>query len=109
MQAKSFLEALHGNKTASLALILENEPWTQADVPVEFQLIIAHITSPTTLTENAPTELSKEILLDGHKFVVVNSCLLLFKMVSEYLKCLELLPSLNTDIIQKIVEILQVK
>ncbi|KAL6076905.1 Vacuolar protein sorting-associated protein 54, variant 4 [Balamuthia mandrillaris] len=38
-QSRGFLETFHQNRYASMALILEGENWTQAQVAAEFQLI----------------------------------------------------------------------
>jgi hypothetical protein len=37
----------------------------------------------------------------------VNAALILVKLVGEYLNCLSLIPSLSTDVLQKVVELLR--
>lgn len=53
-------------------------------------------------------EISREIVINGQKFAVVNSALMTVKMLHEYLKCVEELPALDSDILGRIIELLQV-
>ena len=98
----------------SLALMLENESWSQADVATEFQQIADLMVTPNTSMLSLPPSLqdgalTKNLIIGDGKYHVVNSALMLIKMLKEYLQCLEQLPLLSTDILQKIVEILKVK
>jgi vacuolar protein sorting-associated protein 54 len=107
------VDVIHTNRMNSLALMLENESWSQADVATEFQQIVDLMVTPNTSMMSLPASLpdgalTKELNIGDTKYHVVNSSLMLIKMLKEYLQCLEQLPLLSTDILQKIVEILKV-
>ena len=51
--------------------------------------------------------MSRELYVDGKKFSVVNSELMLLKMLKEYLQLVEQLPAVNSEAVQRLVEILQ--
>ena len=42
-QAKSFLNYFHEEKSKQIALLLDNEQWMQADIPIDFQQLIEQI------------------------------------------------------------------
>jgi vacuolar protein sorting-associated protein 54 len=97
-----------------MALTLENETWTQAEVAPEFQELANQLSAgPPLKTETSPEtgadyKLAKELIVNGQKFHVVNSALMLLKMLNDYLQCLEQIPSLTTDILQRLIDLLQV-
>lgn len=38
------MDSFHQNRMSSVALLLENESWSQAEVPSEFQMIVDNLT-----------------------------------------------------------------
>lgn len=66
--------------------------------------------APSTPATPAPPEkdgIRKSIALDGENYKVVNTALMLIKILAEYLQCMERLPALSTDVVHRVVEILQ--
>ncbi|KAI8804520.1 Vps54-like protein-domain-containing protein [Cladochytrium replicatum] len=49
----------------------------------------------------------KYLVLDGEKFYVVNSVLMFLKMLADYLQCVEYIPALTTDVLNRLVELLK--
>ncbi|XP_066279264.1 vacuolar protein sorting-associated protein 54-like isoform X1 [Branchiostoma lanceolatum] len=112
-QANRFVNRFHEERKTKLSLILDSERWKQTDVPVEFQELVNSVDKgvvppPTTkqnaITEKKPTEY---LLVDGQKFAVVGTVLLLLKMVLEYCQCADDLPSATPDILTRLVELLK--
>ncbi|KAI9203421.1 Vps54-like protein-domain-containing protein [Polychytrium aggregatum] len=58
------------------------------------------------IVANGPKTL-KYLILDNEKYYVVISVLLFLKMLTEYMACLDHIPSLTTDVLNRIVEILK--
>jgi len=128
-QAKQFLDTFHSNRLSSLALLLENEDWTQAQVVSEFQHIAAQLCAPPfpldkssthSLDTNSPfhqplsmgevsTDTGKAdvIIVDAENYNVVNTALMLLKILSDYITCMAALPALSADIVHRVIEILQ--
>ncbi|XP_078674296.1 vacuolar protein sorting-associated protein 54-like isoform X2 [Branchiostoma floridae x Branchiostoma belcheri] len=100
-QANRFVNRFHEERKTKLSLILDSERWKQTDVPVEFQDLV---NSVDKVTEKKPTEY---LLVDGQKFAVVGTVLLLLKMVLEYCQCADDLPSATPDILTRLVELLK--
>ena len=44
VQAKAFLNYFHMERTKQLTMLIDNEQWTQADVPIDFQQMVDKIT-----------------------------------------------------------------
>ncbi|XP_035680170.1 vacuolar protein sorting-associated protein 54-like isoform X2 [Branchiostoma floridae] len=100
-QANRFVNRFHEERKTKLSLILDSERWKQTDVPVEFQDLV---NSVDKVTEKKPTEY---LVVDGQKFAVVGTVLLLLKMVLEYCQCADDLPSATPDILTRLVELLK--
>ncbi|KXJ22313.1 Vacuolar protein sorting-associated protein 54 [Exaiptasia diaphana] len=118
-QAKKFVERFHEERRNKLGLILDNERWKQADVPAEFQTLVNSLIDGINPRGKDPKfsldQSSKEIkvststvlIINGEKFVVVGTVLLLLKMIVEYCQCVDDTPMLVTDIMNKLFEILK--
>jgi len=83
--------------------LLDNETWTQTDVPSEFQELANQLTRSPSQSD---LPLAQFIMVENKKYSIVNSAMILLKIILEYLKCLALLPSLNPEILQRLTEIL---
>ncbi|KAJ3050529.1 hypothetical protein HK097_008530 [Rhizophlyctis rosea] len=134
-QAKAFIFHFHEEKSKQMAVLVENEQWAQAQVPVDFQTLTDDIVcerlaklhsdssspdatadespSPSPATpHDAPTPTQREasekfLVIGGQKYFVVGCVLLLLKMLTEYVGCVEFLPALTTDVMNRITEILK--
>ncbi len=114
---KGFLEMFHTNKVSQMSLILDNEQWTQAEVAAEFKDIVLSLLHPSLLQHtdpNAPIsprgakDNQQELVIDGEKFVVLNSELMFFKLIGDYLTCFRKIPLIRPDVIIRIVEMFKV-
>nr|KAG5714456.1 hypothetical protein BaRGS_006902 [Batillaria attramentaria] len=95
-QGNRFVARFHEERKTKLSLILDNERWKQADVPAEFQALVDHITS----TEIKPSE---TLFVDGEKYAVVGTVLMLVKMVVEYCQCVTDIPTAAPDLLTRLV------
>jgi hypothetical protein len=64
-QAKSFLNYFHEEKSKQIALLLDNEQWMQADIPIDFQQLIEQIIAFAPQTK-APVTTIKEKVKKSH-------------------------------------------
>ncbi|XP_068729722.1 vacuolar protein sorting-associated protein 54-like [Montipora capricornis] len=117
-QAKKFVERFHEERKNKLSLILDNERWKQADVPSELQCLVDSLVDgiyprgkepkfsigPTVANEQKP---SSELVVNGQRFAVVGTVLLLINMLVEYCQCVDDTPMLVTDIMNKLFETLK--
>ena len=116
-QERAYIKNFHNSRVSTIALILDNEEWTQAEVAQEFQNLAHSLFHPESSEEGAvnvpkPATTSTGIYfilqVDGDEYCVVNSALMLLKMLSEYLECALAMPELVHDVVNSIVEILKV-
>ncbi|RUS32349.1 hypothetical protein BC938DRAFT_475645 [Jimgerdemannia flammicorona] len=167
-QAKSFLNHFHMEKMKQQTLLIENEQWIQAGVPIDFQRIVDRIIAfaksegvdfedpPPTAAASAPMQVvdvlspipiragtmdsigstnaagvedvrsgassptvggagveimaendsNRFLVVNGQSFFMVGCGLLLVKMLDDYLRCMANIPSLTTDVMQKMMELL---
>ncbi|KAL8589719.1 hypothetical protein ACOMHN_027227 [Nucella lapillus] len=111
-QANKFVTRFHEERKTKLSLILDNERWKQADVPAEFQALADHIASTGNLsvperrpdTESRPSE---TLLVNGEKYAVVGTVLMLVKMVVEYCQCVTDIPTTAPDLLFRLVDLLK--
>ncbi|XP_076464051.1 vacuolar protein sorting-associated protein 54-like isoform X2 [Babylonia areolata] len=122
-QANRFVTRFHEERKNKLSLILDNERWKQADVPAEFQALADHIASTGTChtdhiastgnlsvperrpdTESRPTE---TLLVNGERYAVVGTVLMLVKMVMEYCQCVTDIPTAAPDLLSRLVDLLK--
>ncbi|XP_022090825.1 vacuolar protein sorting-associated protein 54-like [Acanthaster planci] len=114
-QANKFINRFHEERKTKLSLILDSERWKQAEVPAEFQdLLSAMAKGEISLTllvkadtgsgERKPLE---HVEIANQRYSVVGTVLLLLKMVAEYCQCAIDIPSVTSDILTRLVEILQ--
>ncbi|XP_030636024.1 vacuolar protein sorting-associated protein 54 [Chanos chanos] len=112
-QANRFVHRFHEERKTKLSLLLDNERWKQADVPAEFQDLVdsiadGRITLPerkTTGTEDRKP--SDYLLVDGQKYAVVGTVLLLIRMFLEYCQCVNDIPSITTDLLTRLSDLLK--
>ncbi|XP_073698637.1 vacuolar protein sorting-associated protein 54-like [Garra rufa] len=112
-QANRFVQRFHEERKTKLSLLLDNERWKQAEVPAEFQDLVDSIADGRiTLPERKPTgsedrKPSEFLCVDGQKYAVVGTVLLLIRMILEYCQCVNDIPSITTDILTRLADLLK--
>ncbi|KAL5008620.1 hypothetical protein ScPMuIL_014201 [Solemya velum] len=112
-QANRYVNRFHEERRNKLSLILDNERWKQADVPAEFQNLVDHIikTGRLELPEKK-SEKEKRTLeylsVDGERYAVVGTVLLLLKMLIEYCDCVNNIPTAAADLLTRLVDLLKI-
>lgn len=115
-QAKKFVEKFHEERKHKLSNILDIERWSQADVPREIQDMVSSVSMTDGFEKvkmtmqsnhNGDTELKSFLIVQGQRFAVVGTLLMLMRMISEYCQCVVDVPMLVTDLLTKICEILK--
>ncbi|XP_072318699.1 vacuolar protein sorting-associated protein 54 [Eucyclogobius newberryi] len=112
-QANRFVHRFHEERKNKLGLLLDNERWKQAEVPVEFQDLVnsiadGRISLPERKlsgpNDRKPTEF---LLVNGQKYAVVGTVLLLIRMFLEYCQCVNDIPSISTDMLTRLSDLLK--
>uniref|UniRef100_A0A665URA8 Vacuolar protein sorting-associated protein 54 n=2 Tax=Echeneis naucrates TaxID=173247 RepID=A0A665URA8_ECHNA len=110
-QANRFVHRFHEERKTKLSLLLDNERWKQAEVPAEFQDLVnsiadGRITLPERKTpdDRKPTEF---LLINGQKYAVVGTVLLLIRIFLEYCQCVNDIPSIATDMLTRLSDLLK--
>ncbi|XP_043102225.1 vacuolar protein sorting-associated protein 54 isoform X2 [Puntigrus tetrazona] len=112
-QAYRFVQRFHEERKTKLSLLLDNERWKQAEVPAEFQDLVDSIADGRiTLPERKPSgsedrKPSEFLFVDGQKYAVVGTVLLLIRMFLEYCQCVNDIPSITTDILTRLADLLK--
>ncbi|XP_070588671.1 vacuolar protein sorting-associated protein 54 isoform X2 [Erythrolamprus reginae] len=112
-QANRFVNRFHEERKTKLSLLLDNERWKQADVPAEFQDLVDSISDgKITLPEKkagAPEERKPTdvLIVDGQKYAVVGTVLLLIRIILEYCQCVDNIPSIVTDMLTRLSDLLK--
>ncbi|XP_071832408.1 vacuolar protein sorting-associated protein 54-like isoform X1 [Apostichopus japonicus] len=115
-QANKFVNRFHDERKTKLGLILDSERWKQADVPAGLQELLTTMAKgdisldllAKTDNDTADKKPNGSVKLNGEKYAVVGTVLLLLKMVAEYCQCVRDMPSAAGDILTRLVEILQI-
>ncbi|XP_034543939.1 vacuolar protein sorting-associated protein 54 [Notolabrus celidotus] len=112
-QANRFVHRFHEERKTKLSLLLDNERWKQAEVPAEFQDLVNSIADGRiTLPERKipgpedrkPTDF---LLVNGQKYAVVGTVLLLIRIFLEYCQCVNDIPSIATDMLTRLSDLLK--
>ncbi|TNN23473.1 Vacuolar protein sorting-associated protein 54 [Liparis tanakae] len=96
-------------------LLLDNERWKQAEVPAEFQDLVnsiadGRITLPERKVPGPEDRKPADFLLvDGQKYAVVGTVLLLIRIFLEYCQCVNDIPSIATDMLTRLSDLLKVR
>lgn len=113
-QAHMFATKFHNERKKNLSLILENEQWKQADVPIEFQELVDSIISTgcilsmkskSPLVQHTP---QAYLVVNNENFAVSGTALMLLKMVIDYCQCAQELPILAAELSKQLVDLLKV-
>ncbi|XP_053272288.1 vacuolar protein sorting-associated protein 54 [Pleuronectes platessa] len=112
-QANRFVHRFHEERKTKLSLLLDNERWKQAEVPAEFQDLVnsiadGRISLPDRktpgLNDRKPTDF---LLVNGQKYAVVGTVLLLIRIFLEYCQCVTDIPSITTDMLTRLSDLLK--
>ncbi|KFV19444.1 Vacuolar protein sorting-associated protein 54 [Tauraco erythrolophus] len=112
-QANRFVNRFHEERKTKLSLLLDNERWKQAEVPAEFQDLVdsvsdGRISLPEKKTaateERKPTEF---LIVEGQKYATVGTVLLLIRIILEYCQCVDNIPSIATDMLTRLSDLLK--
>ncbi|TRY86070.1 hypothetical protein DNTS_030167 [Danionella cerebrum] len=113
-QAQRFLQRFHEERKNKLSLLLDNERWKQAEVPAEFQDLVDSIADGRiSLPERKLSSGSEDrkpgefLCVDGQTYAVVGTVLLLIRMFLEYCQCVNDIPSITTDILTRLADLLK--
>uniref|UniRef100_F6VGS3 Vacuolar protein sorting-associated protein 54 n=3 Tax=Monodelphis domestica TaxID=13616 RepID=F6VGS3_MONDO len=110
-QANKFVNRFHEERKTKLSLLLENERWKQADVPAEFQDLVDSITDgKIALPEKKSGEERKPadfLIVEGQPYAVVGTVLLLIRIILEYCQCVDNIPSVTTDMLTRLSDLLK--
>ncbi|XP_067260143.1 vacuolar protein sorting-associated protein 54 isoform X2 [Chanodichthys erythropterus] len=112
-QANRFVQRFHEERKTKLSLLLDNERWKQAEVPAEFQDLVdsiadGRISLPDRKHTGSEDRKPSEFLcVDGQKYAVVGTVLLLIRMFLEYCQCVNDIPSITTDILTRLTDLLK--
>ncbi|NXN95623.1 VPS54 protein, partial [Rhinopomastus cyanomelas] len=112
-QANRFVNRFHEERKTKLSLLLENERWKQAEVPAEFQDLVDSVSdgrislpekNPAAAEERKPTEF---LIVEGQKYATVGTVLLLIRIILEYCQCVDYIPSITTDMLTRLSDLLK--
>ncbi|NXI51307.1 VPS54 protein, partial [Chloroceryle aenea] len=112
-QANRFVNRFHEERKTKLSLLLDNERWKQAEVPAEFQDLVNSVSDgrislpekkPAAAEERKPTEF---LIVEGQKYATVGTVLLLIRIILEYCQCVDNIPSITTDMLTRLSDLLK--
>ncbi|XP_063774512.1 vacuolar protein sorting-associated protein 54 [Pseudophryne corroboree] len=112
-QANKFVNRFHDERKTKLSLLLDNERWKQADVPAEFQDLVDSITNGKIILPEKKFGCAEErkatdfLTVDGQKYAVVGTVLILIRIILEYCSCVDDIPSITTDMLTRLCELLK--
>jgi len=108
-QGKRFMESFHLRQKEKLGMLLANERWGRAEVPTECQTLINNLVRGHGVTGLEVTDAAANVhhlYLNDTPFTVVGSLLMYTKMIAEYCKCAQEMPSMAADILPKLLDCL---
>ncbi|NXE56090.1 VPS54 protein, partial [Casuarius casuarius] len=112
-QANRFVNRFHEERKTKLSLLLDNERWKQAEVPAEFQDLVDSVSDgrislpekkAAAPEERKPTEF---LIVEGQKYATVGTVLLLIRIILEYCQCVDNIPSITTDMLTRLSDLLK--
>ncbi|XP_063299836.1 vacuolar protein sorting-associated protein 54 isoform X1 [Pelobates fuscus] len=112
-QANKFVNRFHEERKTKLSLLLDTERWKPADVPAEFQDLVDSITDGKIILPEKKSPYAEErkptdfLTVDGQKYAVVGTVLILIRIILEYCSCIDDIPSITTDMLTRLSELLK--
>uniref|UniRef100_A0AAR2IGJ4 Vacuolar protein sorting-associated protein 54 n=1 Tax=Pygocentrus nattereri TaxID=42514 RepID=A0AAR2IGJ4_PYGNA len=108
-QANRFVHRFHEERKTKLSLLLDTERWKQAEVPAEFQHLVDSIADGhITLPERKPAGVEASVSMsDSTLFPIIRTVLLLIRIFLEYCQCVNDIPSITTDMLTRLSDLLK--
>uniref|UniRef100_A0A5F9DBY4 Vacuolar protein sorting-associated protein 54 n=1 Tax=Oryctolagus cuniculus TaxID=9986 RepID=A0A5F9DBY4_RABIT len=112
-QANKFVNRFHEERKTKLSLLLDNERWKQADVPAEFQDLVDCISDGKIALPEKKSGATEErkpaevLIVEGQQYAVVGTVLLLIRIILEYCQCVDNIPSVTTDMLTRLSDLLK--
>uniref|UniRef100_A0A673STN9 Vacuolar protein sorting-associated protein 54 n=1 Tax=Suricata suricatta TaxID=37032 RepID=A0A673STN9_SURSU len=112
-QANKFVNRFHEERKTKLSLLLDNERWKQADVPAEFQDLVDSISNGKIALPEKKSGVTEErkpaevLIVEGQQYAVVGTVLLLIRIILEYCQCVDNIPSVTTDMLTRLSDLLK--
>uniref|UniRef100_A0A2R9A6T4 Vacuolar protein sorting-associated protein 54 n=1 Tax=Pan paniscus TaxID=9597 RepID=A0A2R9A6T4_PANPA len=111
-QAIKFVNRFHEERKTKLSLLLDNERWKQADVPAEFQDLVdslsdGKIALPEKSGATEERKPAEVLIVEGQQYAVVGTVLLLIRIILEYCQCVDNIPSVTTDMLTRLSDLLK--
>lgn len=109
-QRRAFVDFIHEHNISKLSSILDNESWNRAEIAGEFSQILTSLMNPDdplSYPEVSKQDNQREIYINDRKYLLVNTNLLFASILRDYLIVLECMPSLYSEIISRITELLR--
>lgn len=104
-QSKSFVDRFHKAKSAHLISVLEDEKWTVCEVSKDIQEMVNELCC--TKKKEEQQERQMHLCIKNKQFKVVNSCLIVIHLVSEYLKCSRAIPFVSSEVFTDLLRLLK--
>jgi vacuolar protein sorting-associated protein 54 len=122
-QSTRLISRFHESRKQKLANILDSEQWKPANVPHIFQQIADHwcetgkisdlinieyhhsTTGEEVAVDYSTMPSTDFINLDGEKFYLVGTALILFRMIAQYSDLVEMFPDCSSEILLHLIEI----
>ncbi|KFO94205.1 Vacuolar protein sorting-associated protein 54 [Buceros rhinoceros silvestris] len=112
-QANRFVNRFHEERKTKLSLLLDNERWKQAEVPAEFQDLVDSVSDGRISLPEKKTVATEErkpaefLIVEGRKYATVGTVLLLIRIILEYCQCVDNIPSITTDMLTRLSDLLK--
>ncbi|OPJ58772.1 vacuolar protein sorting-associated protein 54 [Patagioenas fasciata monilis] len=112
-QANRFVNRFHEERKTKLSLLLDNERWKQAEVPAEFQDLVDSVSDGRISLPEKKTAATEErkpaefLIVEGQKYATVGTVLLLIRIILEYCQCVDNIPSITTDMLTRLSDLLK--
>ncbi|XP_036190269.1 vacuolar protein sorting-associated protein 54 isoform X6 [Myotis myotis] len=112
-QANKFVNRFHEERKTKLSLLLDNERWKQADVPAEFQDLVDSLSDGKIALPEKKSGAKEErkpaevLIVEGQQYAVVGTVLLLIRIILEYCQCVDNIPSVTTDMLTRLSDLLK--
>ncbi|XP_037274365.2 VPS54 subunit of GARP complex scat [Rhipicephalus microplus] len=105
-QADRFVSRFHEEHKAKLSLLLDAEVWARVDVPAELQSMVDQFLDiPNAGMKGGGA--APHLALDGQRYCITASTLLVLRMVLEYCHCARNLPWVGLSLAAKLQELLR--
>ncbi|KAI8072970.1 Vps54-like protein-domain-containing protein [Gongronella butleri] len=118
-QQKAFVDHFHMERIKQASQLIDNEQWVASEVPRDFQHMVellcnggtAHDDADASAAQNDANDTAapatKLLVVDTQSYYVVGCTLLIIKLFDDYLRCVQQLESMATEVLQRLYELLK--